>query len=75
MNQYGGIASNDSSFDSYWAVLQWLKIPVGIHIGPTPMGASYMPGWEKVIGRFHSPLLMGEVLFETDFQKLPDSNN
>jgi predicted TIM-barrel fold metal-dependent hydrolase len=38
MAQYKGIAPNDSSLDPYWALLQELNIPVGIHIGPTPMG-------------------------------------
>jgi len=64
MAQYGGIAPNDSSLDPYWAVLQELNIPVGIHIGPTPMGAPYMPGWGKVRARLHSPLLMEEVLIK-----------
>jgi predicted TIM-barrel fold metal-dependent hydrolase len=64
MAQYAGIPPDDPSLDPYWAVLQELNIPVGIHIGPTPMGAPYMPGWEKVRARLHSPLLMEEVLIK-----------
>ncbi len=64
MAQYKGIAPNDPSLDPYWAVLEELNIPVGIHIGPTPIGAPYMPGWEKVRARLHSPLLLEEVLIK-----------
>jgi predicted TIM-barrel fold metal-dependent hydrolase len=62
MAQYGGIAPNDPSLDPYWALIEEMNIPVGIHIGPAPMGAPYMPGWEKVRARLHSPLLLEEVL-------------
>ncbi len=62
MAQYKGVAPNDPSLDPYWAVLEELNIPVGIHIGPSPLGAPYIPGWEKVRARLHSPLLLEEVL-------------
>ncbi len=64
MAQYRGVAPNDSSLDPYWAVLEEMNIPVGIHIGPTPLGAPYIPGWEKVRARLHSPLLLEEVLIK-----------
>ena len=64
MAQYGGIAPNDPSLDPYWAVLEEMNIPVGIHIGPSPIGAPYMPGWEKVRARLHNPLLLEEVLIK-----------
>jgi predicted TIM-barrel fold metal-dependent hydrolase len=64
MAQYKGVAPNDPSLDPYWAVLQELNIPVGIHIGPTPMGAPYIPGWEKVRARLHNPLLLEDVLIK-----------
>jgi predicted TIM-barrel fold metal-dependent hydrolase len=62
MAQYGGIAPNDPSLEPYWALIEEMNIPVGIHIGPTPIGSPYMPGWEKVRARLHSPLLLEEVL-------------
>ena len=64
MAQYGGIAPNDPSLDPYWAVLEEMNIPVGIHIGPSPIGAPYMPGWERVRARLHNPLLLEEVLIK-----------
>ncbi len=54
MAQYKGVAPNDPSLEPYWSVLEELNIPVGIHIGPAPMGAPYMPGWEKVRARLHN---------------------
>jgi uncharacterized protein len=64
MAQYAGTPPNDPSLDPYWAVLEELNVPVGIHIGPTPLGAPYIPGWEKVRARLHSPLLLEEVLIK-----------
>jgi predicted TIM-barrel fold metal-dependent hydrolase len=64
MAQYKGVAPNDPSLDPYWALLEEMNIPVGIHMGPTPMGAPYMPGWENVRARLHSPLLLEEVLIK-----------
>ncbi|SDB58437.1 hypothetical protein SAMN03097699_2310 [Flavobacteriaceae bacterium MAR_2010_188] len=66
MAQYAGTPPNDPSLAPYWAVLEELNIPVGIHIGPTPMGAPYWPGtgWEKVRAKLHSPLLLEEVLIK-----------
>jgi uncharacterized protein len=64
MAQYAGTPPNDPSLDPYWAVLQEMNIPVGIHIGPTPLGAPYMPGWGNVRARLHSPLLLEEVLIK-----------
>ncbi|MBA2330792.1 MAG: amidohydrolase family protein [Flavisolibacter sp.] len=62
MAQYAGTPPNDPSLDPYWALLEEMNIPVGIHIGPTPIGAPYIPGWENVRARLHSPLLIEEVL-------------
>ena len=59
--QYNGISPDDPSLEPYWALAEALNIPVGIHIGPSPIGAAYL-GWEKNGGRLHSPLQLEEVL-------------
>lgn len=59
--QYNGISPDDPSLEPYWAFAEALNIPVGIHIGPSPIGAAYL-GWGKNRGRLHSPLQLEEVL-------------
>lgn len=59
--QYRGVAPNDASLDPYWALMEELDIPVGIHIGPGPIGAPYL-GWDKYRARLYSPLLLEEIL-------------
>ncbi|HEV7347659.1 amidohydrolase family protein [Telluribacter sp.] len=61
--QYRGISADDSSLAAYWAMAEELNIPVGIHIGPGPIGAPYL-GWEKYRARLHSPLQLEEVLIK-----------
>jgi predicted TIM-barrel fold metal-dependent hydrolase len=59
--QYLGIAPDDPSMESYWALAEDLDIPVGIHVGTGPLGAPYL-GFDGYRGRLHSPLLLEEVL-------------
>jgi uncharacterized protein len=59
--QYQGISANDSSLAPYWALVEELNIPVGIHIGPGPIGAPYL-GWKDYRGSLHDPLQLEEVL-------------
>lgn len=59
--QYEGIHANDSSLAAYWAMAEELDIPVGIHIGPGPIGAPYL-GWKSYRASLHSPLQLEEVL-------------
>ena len=61
--QYRGMAPDDSFLSPYWALAEELDIPVGIHIGPGPIGAPYL-GFGKYRGRLHSPLKLEEVLFK-----------
>jgi len=60
---YEGISADDSSLFSYWAMAEELNIPVGIHIGPGPIGAPYI-GWKNYRARLHSPLQLEEVLLK-----------
>ena len=58
--QYQGIAANDPLLEPYWAVAEELNMPVGIHIGPSAMGAPYI--WPKYKASLHNPLLLEDVL-------------
>jgi predicted TIM-barrel fold metal-dependent hydrolase len=59
--QYSGMWPDDSSLEPYWALLEKLNVPVGIHIGTGPVGAPYV-GFDRYRARLHSPLALEEVL-------------
>jgi uncharacterized protein len=59
--QYRGMAPDNAFLSPYWALAEELDVPVGIHIGPGPIGAPYL-GYEKYRGSLHSPLKLEEVL-------------
>jgi uncharacterized protein len=59
--QYEGVSADDSTLAEYWKMAEDLNIPVGIHIGPGPIGAPYL-GWKNYRARLHSPLQLEEVL-------------
>jgi predicted TIM-barrel fold metal-dependent hydrolase len=59
--QYIGMAPDDPKLEPYWALLEKLDIPVGIHIGTGPVGAPYI-GFDRYRARLHSPLVLEEVL-------------
>ncbi len=59
--QYLGMAPDDPSLEPYWALLEKLGVPVGIHIGTGPVGAPYV-GFDRYRARLHSPLALEEVL-------------
>jgi predicted TIM-barrel fold metal-dependent hydrolase len=59
--QYEGISADDVSLDPYWAMAEELNLPVGIHIGPGPIGAPYF-AWKKYRAGLHSPLQLEAVL-------------
>ena len=61
LNQYAGIAPNDSLFEPYLAIAEELDIPVAIHLGPGPPGTAYR-GTPAYRARFGSPLLLEDVL-------------
>lgn len=60
-NQYAGIAPDDPRMQPYWALVEELEIPVGIHIGPGPPGVAYL-GSAGYRARLHSALTLEEVL-------------
>lgn len=59
--QYFGIAANDPRMEPYYALAEELDIPIGIHMGPGPPGASYYssPNYRM---RNSSLLLLEDVL-------------
>lgn len=61
-NQYLGVEPNDPRFEPFLAVCEELDIPIGIHVGPGPPGAPYLPGMGAYRARLHSPLLLEEPL-------------
>lgn len=61
--QYRGMSPDDPFLTPYWALAEELDIPVGIHIGPGPIGAPYL-GWNKYRAKLHSPLMLEEVLIK-----------
>jgi predicted TIM-barrel fold metal-dependent hydrolase len=61
MAQYNGVSADDSSLAPYWALAEELSVPVGIHIGPGPIGAVYL-GLNNYKASLHSPLQLEVVL-------------
>lgn len=59
--QYQGIAPDDPRMAPYWAMAEALDLPVGIHMGPGPPGASYL-GLTSYRARLSSALLLEDVL-------------
>lgn len=59
--QYEGIAANDPRMEPYYALAEELDVPIGIHMGPGPPGATYFfaPNYRM---RFSSLLLLEDVL-------------
>jgi predicted TIM-barrel fold metal-dependent hydrolase len=63
LNQFVGVAPNDSLFEPYLALAEARDVPIGIHIGPGPAGAFYLgaTGYRAALA---SPVLLEEVLIE-----------
>lgn len=61
INQYAGIAPDDERMEPYWALMEELDVPVGVHVGTGPPGAVYL-GFDGYRARLHSALTMEEVL-------------
>lgn len=61
LTQYEGISPDDPAWEPYFALCEELDIPVGIHVGPGPPGASYLSS-PKYRAQLSSPLLLEAVL-------------
>lgn len=60
--QYDGLAPNDPAFEPYVAVVAGLDIPMGIHMGPGPPGATYLPPFKNYRAQLSNPLLIEDIL-------------
>lgn len=60
--QYNGISPSDSLFNPYASIAEKLDIPIGIHMGPGPPGASYLPPFADYRAKLISPLLIEDLL-------------
>ena len=58
---YQGVSPNDPRFAPYLEILEELDIPLSIHIGTGPPGASYLPGINNHLARMHSAFEIEEV--------------
>ena len=58
---YQGISPNDPRFAPYLEILEELDIPLAIHIGTGPPGASYLPGINNHLARMHSAFEIEDV--------------
>ena len=61
LTQYEGISPDDPAWEPYFALCEELDIPVGIHTGLGPPGASYFSS-PKYRARISNPLLLEDVL-------------
>ncbi|MCG9973273.1 amidohydrolase family protein [Christiangramia crocea] len=62
--QYNGISPGDSIFEPYASIAEELDIPMGIHMGPGPPGASYLPPFKNYRAQLDSPLLIEDLLIK-----------
>ncbi len=61
LTQYEGVSPDDPVWEPYFALCEELDIPVGIHVGLGPPGASYFSS-PKYRARISNPLLLEDVL-------------
>ena len=59
--QYEGVSPNDPRLEPYWSLAEELDIPVGIHVGPGPPGATAL-GIKTFRMSAGDPLLLEDVL-------------
>ena len=60
--QYDGQSPSEDSFEPYLAAAEAADVPIGIHVGPGPPGAMYLPGSGGYRAHLHSALILEPAL-------------
>jgi uncharacterized protein len=60
--QYAGLTLSDGPFEPYLALAEELDVPVAVHTGIGPAGASYDPSTRAFRARLGNPLCLEEAL-------------
>src|SRR6185312_1469255 len=64
LSQYATLPANDPSLDPLYSLAEEMDIPVGIHMGPGPMGAAYIPMFKGFRISLTHPFYLEEVLIK-----------
>lgn len=64
LTQYEGLAANDPSIDPIYSLAEEMNIPVGIHMGPRPAGAAYIPMFKGFRVALTHPFYLEDVLIK-----------
>jgi uncharacterized protein len=60
--QYEGTSPDDPSLEPLFALAEEKDVPLGIHLGPGPPGAPYLPGAGRYEMKLSNPLALEKVL-------------
>jgi hypothetical protein len=60
--QYEGTSPDDPSLEPLFALAEEKDAPLGIHLGPGPPGAPYLPGGSRYEMKLSNPLALEKVL-------------
>jgi len=61
-SQYRGVSPDDPSLEPLFALAEEKDVPLGIHVGPGPPGAPYLPETGRYRMKLSNPLALEEVL-------------
>lgn len=64
LSQYATLPANDPSLDPLYSLAEEMDIPVGIHMGPGPMGAAYIPMFKGYRMSLTHPFYLEDVLIK-----------
>jgi len=62
--QYATLQANDPSLDPLYSLAEEMDIPVGIHMGPGPMGSAYIPMFSGFRISLTHPFYLEDVLIK-----------
>lgn len=64
LSQYATLPANDPSLDPLYSLAEEMDIPVGIHMGPGPMGSAYIPMFSGFRISLTHPFYLEDVLIK-----------